>query len=365
MKKTLFFGWLLIPALIVSGQISLKDKPSKGEWRFNPEKIWEISKAGDDDFGRIAELLVTDDHHVCLRDFGKNISYLFDENGHFLKKFAPQGKEDGQLSFYLNRFRAGGKIVLAAPDKLHFFSQDGVFERAVGNNLFLRFPLYFISENEFIYAPTLPQSPVNEKKLMVFDIGTGKERLLADFSGTETKGGPAFQGSMIMIPSLTPQVRLACDRDRMVFGRNDQYEVFVADRAGTVLSSFRLERKKLTVSPDDKRRQVADLRMPEDQKEKIVAQLPDEMTCFSHLDFLGGWIYVFAISGMRPQAGSQRIDIFSDKGEYVYRGEIEFGDRLEFASFANLVLKDGYAYVILENDQGRRTLAKYRIKLPK
>ena len=182
MKKILFYGWLLIPVLIFSGQTSLKDKPLKGEWSFHPEKIWEANKAGDDDFGRIAELLVSDKQYIYVRDFERNISYIFNDKGHFIKKFAPQGDEKGQLSRYLNRFQAGGKIVLATPDKLHFFSQDGTFERTVENNLFLRFPLFFLNENEFIYAPNLPQSPVNEKKLVLYDIPSGSDKILLDFS---------------------------------------------------------------------------------------------------------------------------------------------------------------------------------------
>lgn len=365
MKRTLFLGWLLVPVLLLSGQAPLKDNPSKGEWRFSPEKIWEAGKAGDDDFGRIAELLVSEDGRVCLRDFGKNISYLFDENGRFMKKFAPQGKEDGQLSFYLNRFWAGGKIVLASPDKLHYFSPDGSFERAVPNDLFQRFPLSFIGEDEFICAPNFPRSPVQERKLILVDLKSGQDRVLVDFSGPGQQGETAPQGPMLMIFGLTPQVRFTDAGNKMVFGRSDRYEIFIADQAGKVLSSFRLDRKRLTASLEDKRRQIAGTRIPEDQKEKIIAQLPEEMTYFSHIEAIKGLIYVFAITGLEQKTSSQRVDVFSDKGEYLYRGQVEFGDRLEFGSPSNLIITDGYAYVILENDQGRQTLAKYKITLPR
>jgi len=364
MKKFLFFGWLFIPVLIFSGQIPLKDNPTKGEWHFYPEKIWEINKAGDDDFGRIAELLVSDKQNIYLRDFKNNISYIFDEKGNFIKKFAPQGKEDGQLSHYLNRFQAGEKIVLAAPDKLHFFSPDGTFDHAVENNLFLRFPLHFINENEFIYAPNLPQSPVHEKKMILFDLLSGKEKILVDFSETEAKEEKILPGPMVMIFSLTPQVRLDYDRNKMVFGRSDQYKIFIADQGGEILSSFRLDRKRMTASPEDKRRHFAESKMPEEQVKKIMAQLPDEMTCFSHIDSINGFIYIFTVTNMEQVTNFQQIDIFSEKGEYIYRGKIEFGDHLEFGSPSNLFLKDEYVYVILENDQGKQTLAKYRIKLP-
>jgi hypothetical protein len=93
--------------------------------------------------------------------------------------------------------------------------------------------------------------------------------------------------------------------------------------------------------------------------------LPDEMTYFSHLDSIDGFIYVFAVTDWGQKTSSQQIDIFSEKGEYVYRGNMKFGDNLKFAGSSNLVIKGGYVYVILENGQGRQTLAKYRVKLPR
>jgi hypothetical protein len=364
MKDFLIIICLFVPVLLYSGQISLKDHPSQGEWNFNPEKVWEIEKAGDDEFGTVGELLISDKHNIYLRDFKRNSSYIFNEKGAFLKIFAPQGKEAGQLPYYLNRFQAGDKIVLAAPDKLHFFSQDGVFIRAVENNLFLRFPLRFMNENKFIYAPNLPQSPANDTKLMLYDINSGQESLLVDFSGTEANGVNFPKGLMLMIPWLTPQVRLDNGGGKWVFGRSDQYKIFIADHAGKIQSSFQLERKKMTATLEDKRLQLAGLNLPEETKEKIISQLPAEMMYFSHLNSINGLIYVFAVTSPQDKTISQQIDIFSTQGEYLCNGKIEFGPRFKFNGFSNLVINGEYAYVILEDDQGKQTLAKYRIQLP-
>ncbi len=119
MTWTVLLGWLLLPALL-SGQAPLKDTPEMGAWNFSPEKMWEANAAGNDAFGRIAELLVSQDGHVCVRDFAKNASYLFEGNGRFVRKFALQGEQDGQLPFYLNRFCAGDqkeKVVAQLPNK--------------------------------------------------------------------------------------------------------------------------------------------------------------------------------------------------------------------------------------------------------
>ena len=50
----------LAAVLMLSGQVILKDQPTKGEWQFSPEKIWEVDNAGGEAFGRVAELLITD-----------------------------------------------------------------------------------------------------------------------------------------------------------------------------------------------------------------------------------------------------------------------------------------------------------------
>jgi len=364
MKKILCIGWLLIPILLLCGQTSIKDQPIKGEWNFYPEKMWEIDKAGEENFGRIAELLVSNKHNIYVRDFENNISFIFDEKGDFKKKFASQGNEEGQLSHYLNRFLAGDKIVLASVDKLHFFSQEGTFDHAVENNPFLYFPLYFIDENEFIYAPNFPQSPWNQKKLIVHDIPSGNDKILVDFSETGSENKQAPQGPMIMIFSLTPQVKLAFDGKKMIFGRNDQYKIFTADQEGNILSSFSLQRERMTASPEDKRKHFTNSKIPEEQLEKIITQLPDEMTYLSHIELIKGLIYIFTVTSVEPKVTSQQVDIFSEQGDYLYRGKIEFGDNLKFGSPSNLFIKDEYVYVILENDQGKQILAKYRIKLP-
>jgi hypothetical protein len=151
----------------------------------------------------------------------------------------------------------------------------------------------------------------------------------------------------------------------MAFGRTDRYRIFIADWAGKILSSVSLDRKGMAATLEDKRRLLAGVKIPDDAKEKILAQLPDRLTCFSHLDLADGLIYVFAINGPGPKASSQQIDIFSEKGEYLYRGVLEFGATVRFNGASNLVLSGGSAYVILEDAQGRQTLARYRVSLPR
>ena len=55
MKKTLIFMILLLLAFNIN-----PDKPIKGQWDLNPQKIWQVDGAGDDVFSRV-EIAATDD----------------------------------------------------------------------------------------------------------------------------------------------------------------------------------------------------------------------------------------------------------------------------------------------------------------
>ncbi len=357
----------LLISLTLNSQITNEDRPQKGNWDFKPEKIWEVVKAGNNEFGAIAELLVSDSGQIKIyvRDFKHNISYIFNENGQFLGSFAKQGTGKGEVSRYLNRFFAENNIVIGTPEKLHFYSEDGVYDKSFENNLFIKFPLIFLSKNEFIYAPSLPQSPVNQKKLMLFNLNSGEDKLLLDFSETKNAVKPNTPAPMIIIFGLTPQVRLATDKNNMYFGRNDQYTLHVADLKGNMDLSFSLDREKKKASAEEKKNHFLGTKIPQDRIDSLIKQLPDEMTYFSHITIVNGLIYVYTVNTIARTQEYQTIDIFSKTGKYLYRGNIKFGDGLKFGSPSNLVIHKNFAYVILVSGDGQQTLSKYRITHPK
>lgn len=367
MKKFWIFLMTLLISLTLNSQITNKNRPQKGNWDFKPEKIWEVDKAGKNEFGVIAELLVSDSgqNKIYVRDFKHNISYIFNGNGQFLGSFAKQGTGKGEVSRYLNRFLAENNIVIGTPEKLHFYSEDGVYDKSFENNLFIKFPLIFLSKNEFIYAPPLPRSPVNQKKLMLFNLNSGEDKLVLDFSETKNAAESNTSAPMIMIFGLTPQVRLAADKNKIYFGRNDQYNLHVADLKGNMDFSFGLDREKKKVSTEEKKNHFLGTKTPQERIDSLIEQLPDEMTYFSHITIINGLIYVYAVNNIARTQEQQTIDIFSETGKYLYRGNIKFGDDLKFGSPSNLVIYKSFVYVILKSRDGTQTLAKYRITHPK
>jgi hypothetical protein len=292
------------------------------------------------------------------------MSYVFDDSGRFLGSFAKQGTAEGELSHYLNRFLAGRKIVLATPEHLQFYSEDGVFLTSYENNIFARFPLVFVNEREFIYAPNLPQSPVNQKNLRQFNLETGEDELVADFAQSEDKEKSHGPSPMIMIFGLTPQVRLSVCGNRMYFGRSDQYTLYAADLQGNIDFSFSLNRPKKAVTVEDKKRHFQGSRIPQDRIDSLIKQLPDKTTYFSQIDAVDALIYVYAVSNIKRTQAQQNFDIFSDEGKYLYQGFLKFGDDVEFGSPSNLAFHNDHVYVILESQEGTQSLAKYKIIHP-
>jgi len=367
LKKAAFFLMLFLISLTLNSQIKNDDRPQKGDWDFKLEKLWEIDKAGNDEFGIIAELLVPDNDqgNIYVRDFKHNKSYIFNENGQYLGSFAKQGPGKGELTRYLNRFFAENNIVLGTPEKLNFYSEDGIFVTSFENNLFLKFPLLFLSKDEFVYAPSLPKSPVSQKKLMLYNLDSGEDKLILDFSQTTNTTEPGIPAPMVMIFGLTPQIRLASHKEKICFGRSDQYTLFVADLKGNMDFWFSLNRKKNAVTKEDKENHFLGSKIPQDRIDSIIKQLPDKMTYFSQIKIVDGLIYVYAVTDIGRTKSQQIIDIFSQTGKYLYQGVIKFGDDLKFGSPSNLVINKNFVYVILESQKGHQTLAKYRISHPK
>ncbi len=93
--------------------------------------------------------------------------------------------------------------------------------------------------------------------------------------------------------------------------------------------------------------------------------MPDEATYFNRIDIVNGLIYVFVPYGktVTPQ---QEIDIFSLDGKYLYRGVIRIGSDLNivFSEFKNLIIKNNHLYVVVEDKDGARKIAKYKVVLP-
>lgn len=344
-----------------------EDKPLKGEWEFQSQKIWAVDNVNGAPMERPSELRASQDEMLYFHDFDRGVSYVFDSDGKFVNSFAKQGAEPGEVNRYLNCFLAGDKVVIGSPDKLHFFSTKGSFIESVPNNLFERFPLVFVNKNEFLYIPQKMGQPQGEKvKIMNLDLRSGQENILDEFSvlvgEKASQGGPP-----VVVLGLTPQVKISFDpnEQKLYYGRSDDYTVHVSGIEGNRLFSFGLDRERKRVTDGDKRKHFEESRIPKDRYEKILPLLPDVLTHFMRIQAVGGLVFVYATESLDRQQDKIAIDIFSPEGKYMYRSHLRFGNETPlYTHVEKVVISGNHCYALLEDGSGKIFLAKYKISLP-
>jgi len=76
-------------------------------------------------------------------------------------------------------------------------------------------------------------------------------------------------------------------------------------------------------------------------------------------------VYVFTVHEFNREQNNQQIDIFSDNGEYLYTGNIQFDESVFFASPENMDILDNNLFVILYTKKERKSkIAKYKLTIP-
>jgi len=339
------------------------DRPLEGEWDFRPQKVWELDNANDAPFGRTSELRASKDEMLYFHDFDRNISHIFDSDGILVNSFAEQGTATGEVDRYMNCFLAGDKVVIGTPGRLHFYSEHGTFIDSFENNLFERFPLLFLDENVFLYTPQEMGQPLGDiVKITSSDLRTRQEKVVTEFSVTEQ----VRENLPVVILGLTPQVRI--DRDpktkRLYYGRSDDYTIHVSDLDGN-LFSFGIDRKRKSVSIDEKRKHFETCGIPKDRYERILPALPDELTQFMQIQVVQDWIFVYSTESLERQQEKIAVDIFSSEGKYYYRSYLKFGEAEPlYTHVEKVTVRGNNCYALLENRNGDFIFAKFEISLP-
>ncbi len=346
------------------------DEPQAGTWDFQPQQGWEIASVDGQPLQRPAEIRLAADGTIFLHDFGAHVSYIFAPDGRFIRSFAPRGDGPGEVSRYLNCFTSLNRVVVGTPEHLHFFSRDGAFIEKAVNNLFVRFPLFFVSDQEFLSGPgSLQLSTGSEVQILRIDPVNGSEEVFVSLpvvsqpSAEPADGRPA---PAVVVQGLTPVLVGAHDPGcgQILYARSDEYAITVADAEGRTLRIFGLDRQPRAVTEAQKRACLDSASLPEDILELIIAALPDEMSHLSGIQVNGGLIYVAAVTGLSRRPTGLDYDIFAPDGTYLYRARIELPDGKHIFGTNNAVIHRNALHVILEDDSEHRSLARYDLTLP-
>jgi hypothetical protein len=347
-------------------EIKNTGKPAKGESTFDIKKVWEIDSAGEDPFGNIEDILISSKGIICCYD-NKNMKYyLFDGKGKFIHAFGTRGEGPGEIKQPEEApiLKAGDKIVVQDVDRMHYFTWEGKYIRSVVNPK-VRMPTLFLNENEFIHAPlTIHTAPHGIAKVRQINLASGEKKVLTEFN--MFKGGTlqSERGSAsIWADGLTPMFILGKIGNKLYYGVNDKYKVYISDMEGKVQGSFSLARKKTSVSEKEKIdfiARAAQGRAPADLIRRLAKQLPNDETFFSLIEEHNGLIYLYVWKFFMKN--TQQIDIFSAQGKYLYKKIIQVEPKYKICCMP--VIDKGYLYLGLEDEDGEITLNKFEITLP-
>jgi hypothetical protein len=266
---------LLVLSLGLAGELAAaspdtrinSDKPTRGRWDFSPQLLWQVTELEGQALKVPAELRVMADGTLFLRDFPRDLSFVLDADGAFIRAIAPTGEKPGELSHYANCFPTPGQMAICAMDAIHFFDRKGDFIAAFPNNIFASFPGVFLTDREFLSSPGQVFSRASgAMEIRRIQLERGQSEV---FTTISTEGAPEPPASNLAITwrGVTPHIEMAFDPERglVYIGRSDRYAIQVLDLKGKLKQTFGVDRTPLPLTQEAKQAQFGDLALPHGQ----------------------------------------------------------------------------------------------------
>jgi hypothetical protein len=360
---------LLALSFLLGAQIQ-QDTPSRGEYVFPLETIWETDAAGDMLLGSITNIWIADDGRVYGYD-RKNLKYyIFNSDGTLLKAFGKKGEGPGEIRRIEQAplYLVNKNMIILDTGKLHYFDHMGNYLKSV---LFIQQgrPNLFLSEDECILSPrSIFDIPQGKGTISRINVITKEKKAIKTFD--IYKGGAIsnrnIQAAMV-ISTLTPLMILNTSKDRIYYGMSDEYRIDICDFSGKDLGFFGLKRNKNKISDEVKVRQILNFsktikaQIPDELLRSLALKLPSQETYFYQMAIHNNLIYLYNSHFERGHI--QKIDLFSLDGKYLYRARVALEKGLNIKS--GPVFKGDFLYLALENEDGDILLGKYRTRLPR
>jgi len=361
----ILLGVLIVAGLNPAAEKVNPDTPQRGEYRFPLKEVWRLEGPGDGFWGDIYSVIVSADDHLCVYDWKTLKYHILDEKGKLLHTFGRKGEGPGEIRRIEQApvMNAGDKIAVIDEQLIHFFDWSGKFLRTA-RNIAGRPPEVFLDEHTFISAPrSLLEARGKQAQVERVDLKSGKKEVITSFSIYDGGVLQSGRGSAnVVFGGITPMVEVAFHEGRLIYGVSDTYRITVTNPDGSVACVFGLNRPKASVKREDITQRLVERaggKAPRELLERLAATLPTEQTYFGNIQVHGGLIYVFTADFYATH--TTHIDIFSLKGEYLYKGVLAVDP--EF-NVLRRRLAGGHVYIALENTDGEQSLVKFAVRMP-
>jgi hypothetical protein len=370
MNKKLLVLLILFLCTVSCVDNKTRDKPLRGEWNFQLEKVWEIDGPGEDVFGQPFSLNVSPEGWLYVFDPKNNINYIFDSEGQFVKAFARGGQGPGEIIRQELIHIVGDFLIIPGLNGVHYFTKKGDFVKTVKQEKDPLDPRLFIDEKNFISAPlTAVNLPEGKAKIVRKNLETMTETIISDYSLTQA-GVASNESQMIdmIVISLSPIMTLCLQCDKLYWGLSDTFTIHISDLNGQTFGSISLNRKRRSIPDSAKAKYFASIDLPPELLPQMVKSFPDVLTFFCRLEVHNDLLYVY-IPDLDVELGRtkiKQIDIFSLDGKYLYKANVDIGSGLThlFSPLGNFVIKDGFVYAVCEREDDSVVIIKSRAALP-
>ncbi len=367
----------LASMVLLSSQVKNSDAPKKGDWDPKIKLMWRAETAGENPLVRVFPLKVHDNGNVYVMDQKFSKISIFNPQGKFIKSFGKRGEGPGEFKHVMDIHLLKDRFILVDMGQILIYSLDGVFEKSfkirnqTGTN-----PLFFIDATAYLYTPSDPRVPGPPDSIEIFDVSKQSKKVLLDLSPGDEKELPGGGGRMVMIrigggdlQRRTGMV-VGYDGKSVFYGHNDNYRITEIDLSGKKIMDFSVANRPLNqITQAFKEKMVGRMQIriqggpsADDVKKRIIKSIPDVCTYFWRIQKLAnGLILVYASDIVREDG--LHIDIFSSKGEYLYKMDIKV-PQVENLNPTRAQIAGSFLYAFYEDSGGDNHLAKFQIHLP-
>lgn len=331
--------------------------PLKGTVQLELEPLLKIDPYEHEEIGLKYYHAVKDkDGEVILFDSYNAEAERFTKDGEYIGNFIKKGQGPGEFSEGSNMrvFCIDSQIWVTGSQKLAKFDKQGNFIEDIKFGDLL---VTFIENNLYVIDKTTRTGEDSFKQIMIKKI----------LENQEVGEGPVLmEGTnlgMIRIPRggfgddwATPDISYAVDRNtkKIYVGLKSEYKIYAKDTEGNILYVIERPFTRVALSGKDKEKMLEIfIRFQKDQKQILLDAYPDHLMAFKDMKVLPkGFLAVYRISGLKQY----EIDIFDDKGRYIYKIE-----PLENVSLDEAVFYD-FGFSTVETVDDFPVYVEYRIK---
>jgi len=337
-------------------------QPLYGEIHFKLEEDLSVGNEEDENymFYLVWHIAVDKKGNIYVVDWGKKHVQVFDNKGEYIHTIGRQGQGPGEFGspdgVFINDLN--GEIYVPDGFSIEVFSATGDYKRTITLKTYNR--SYCISPGGVIIGETDKHIFKDDDKkqtskilatLRFINSEDGSESTIASFPDQLSKN---IEGRVAKFThGYEHEFHLgAVDPQTFVYGFSSDYLLNVIDFTGKLSFKIQKESPPLPISKEEKDA-VREKYRNSPIKNLNNIPFPKHKPYFGRILSDGDWIFVMHYRSPQDQSEVWTMDIFDNRGYYLYKGIFPIQPK---------IIKNGFVYLIESSDKtGNVRVKRYRI----